>query len=662
MNHHKYNIKDGKISVMILLALISFLMMSVVHCSDLNLQQSPLLDCNSETAFLQVHFKDGEPAYFRNWECPDGVWAEEMYQNREATCVCVKGAYAIASELCDEDFKILTGDNHCFDIKGQTIRKFIPLTGKSGLAGRANTVFRKDAPYFARLMSSTPTTSVAEPMHYVFRMNDPNEFTAYAKLSNGKAAKLKCYSGQPPSGKSSEPLIQIAKLPDCANEFRGPKPWCEDGALSGTYEWELSVGQSWSPKGGVGQPGSKDSCSPNGGNRQTPPRRHRKKRASGKSSPSVKQPDEPEPTCNSFDEAVMEAEEYDTSSDHFYQVDMIDQKQIFQPSSYHQKLVFEQNKRIGHQLRKFYLAKEGVFKTPRFETAEEFPEYEYIKLAKRIFVKICPGAALHVLNFLIRTFRLLYIDSSKNYPYPEKYNDQIDARITAALKQCATDADNQEIYFYENKTCPDMGVYATNQSTMTFFYGSNMTMPGSALYNSSMDAAVELIWKLTMVVHYYCLQPGQFVSFTDHSYFFVKLESILKNPLILFRWYYPGQFNQLLEFFLMSYDLRKFTQAVDQCVATVITPSNFTDYMLARPAEMLGWSAQSASKEKKLPHSGKSLIVDKPASRKRRFYLQDDMWNKQAYCMHSTDAPYKEVRTGTFLSCKKKPIWFDNTD
>ncbi|CAL8126728.1 unnamed protein product [Orchesella dallaii] len=546
-------------------------------------------------------------AYFRNWECPDGVWAEDMHLKREATCVCVKGVYAIASELCDEDFKIITGDDHCFDVKGQTIRKFIPLTGKSGLAGRANTVFRKDAPYFARLMSSTPTTSVAEPMHYVFRMNDPQEFSAYAKMSNGKAARLKCYSGQPPSEKPLEPLMQIAKLPDCSNEFRGPKDWCEDGALSGTYEWDLSVGQSWSVKGGIGQPGTKESCSPGGGKKTPPPaRRGRKKRAAAKSNPSPKQPEtkpnEVESTCDTFDEATIEAEEYDTRADHFFQVDIVEQKKKFQPSSYHQKLVLEQNKRIGHQLRKFHLDKEGVANTPRFKTKEEFPEYQYILLAKKIFTKICPAAALPVLNFLIRTFRLLYIDSSKNHPYAEPYNAQIDARITGALTQCATDAEKQEIFFYENKTCPDLGVYGTNQSTMSFFYGTNLTMPGSTMFNSSLDAAVELVWKLAIMTHYYCIQPNQFDTVTDHTHFYVKLETILKNPMILFRWYYPGQFNQMLEFFLMSYDLGKFTQAVDRCVATVMAPSNFT-FILPRPAEQMGDSSLSASKSQHLNHA-----------------------------------------------------------
>lgn len=30
-------------------------------------------------------------------------------------------SYAIGTNLCDEDFQIITGDNHCFDIRGKIV-------------------------------------------------------------------------------------------------------------------------------------------------------------------------------------------------------------------------------------------------------------------------------------------------------------------------------------------------------------------------------------------------------------------------------------------------------------------------------------------------------------------------------------------------------------
>lgn len=131
------------------------------------------------------------------------------------------------------------------------IRKFIPLTGKRGFDGKANTVFRADAPYFARLNSPTPTTSVAETVDYLFRMNDPTDFSIYAKLGNGQAAKVKCLLGQSvPHDFRTSPVMQIAQLPNCSNEFRGPKPWCDDFEFILDYQWTLTIGESWSKSKG----------------------------------------------------------------------------------------------------------------------------------------------------------------------------------------------------------------------------------------------------------------------------------------------------------------------------------------------------------------------------------------------------------------------------
>lgn len=52
--------------------------------------QTPLVE-ESEETFLKLVFPGGEEEYVRNWECHEGIWAEEMYKHRQPNCVCVKG-------------------------------------------------------------------------------------------------------------------------------------------------------------------------------------------------------------------------------------------------------------------------------------------------------------------------------------------------------------------------------------------------------------------------------------------------------------------------------------------------------------------------------------------------------------------------------------------
>lgn len=62
--------------------------------------------------------------------------------------------------------------------------------------------------------------------------------------------------------------------------------------------------------------------------------------------------------------------------------------------------------------------------------------------------------------------------------------------------------------------------------------------------------------------------------------------------------YYPGEFNRLMSFFLMSYDLEKFVQGVDRCVEAAKRSSIYTSWV-KRPTEATGWT----SFVKELQHS-----------------------------------------------------------
>lgn len=160
--------------------------------------------------------------------------------------------------------------------------------------------------------------------------------------------------------------------------------------------------------------------------------------------------------CDKFDIKLIEDEEYDTSSDHFFQPDPVKPKPKFQSFSFHQKEVNKQNRRVAHHIRKFYLdGDKRLENIPRFK---EFEEYKYIQLGKEILKGVCPQDYVppHVVDFLIRAFRLLYIDSSPGYPYPVKPNKHEHGRIMEALTQCKDKA--KPIAFIGSANCPDLGV------------------------------------------------------------------------------------------------------------------------------------------------------------------------------------------------------------
>lgn len=51
--------------------------------------QSELLD--TEENYLKVIFPGEEEEHVRFWECPEGIWAEDMHLKRKPNCVCVRG-------------------------------------------------------------------------------------------------------------------------------------------------------------------------------------------------------------------------------------------------------------------------------------------------------------------------------------------------------------------------------------------------------------------------------------------------------------------------------------------------------------------------------------------------------------------------------------------
>ncbi len=163
-----------------------------------------------------------------------------------------------------------------------------------------------------------------------------------------------------------------------------------------------------------------------------------------------------EVVCNNFDKELIETAELDTPAEHFYQANPESKNPEFHSASFHQREVNMQNRRVGHYIRKFYLdGKKRFDDIPKFK---KFPEYKYIQISKEILKKLCPHKYVHptVVDFLIRAFRLLYIDVSAVYPYPIQHNKHEHQRIEQALMKCKEGS--KPIEFIRNKTCPDGGV------------------------------------------------------------------------------------------------------------------------------------------------------------------------------------------------------------
>lgn len=76
-----------------ILGILFLVILPLVTCQtydDVHVQ-SPL-DEIADRTYLRVLFPGGEEEHYRNWECSDGVWAEDMHLKRKPSCVCVKGA------------------------------------------------------------------------------------------------------------------------------------------------------------------------------------------------------------------------------------------------------------------------------------------------------------------------------------------------------------------------------------------------------------------------------------------------------------------------------------------------------------------------------------------------------------------------------------------
>jgi len=426
-------------------------------------------------------------------------------------------------------------------------------------------VFRKDAPYFARLVSPAPTSRVLETVDYVFRLNDPYDFSVYMTTSSlGDAMRLGCFPGQHGINQTGNlPVMHIAKLPQCANEFRGPQSWCGHEPSRHPpylpYGTVLKVGQKWSPKGtGSGSPYPGTCKSLGGRNRNGPSIRTGRKKRDFPTQPqsSVVYNDlatrvdflNNNSSCSplvNISAATIDPPQIRIKGayEYFVHRSSYTLHKDFITWEHYQNEVNEQTQKIMRNVLDFHLGEiEQKNDTKiKLQRPSRIDAFRYIQLSRNILEAVCPGQEVpsFVLAFMVRLFRIILIDVEERHKYPEflRANSTINNEVLKALTECKSNA--KPIFFMYNETCPSQGVYGTNDSTNgsnIFFDNINLTMPTDLKWEpGALDFPLETVWKMMVFVHYYC--APYFLTPLLHSEFVVKYEAFFNNPSVLFRWY-----------------------------------------------------------------------------------------------------------------------------
>jgi len=401
-----------------------------------------------------------------------------------------------------------------------------------------------------------------EPVDYIFRLNDPNDFSIYTTASSqGHALRLGCLKGQTGASNDSQiygkqatnktitnPIMQIAALPSCANEFRGPQTWCQATQTS-NYLATLKIGSKWSPKGGAGSgspyPGACKALSGRSGRRTG-----RKKRDTRGNSKASDMPASTPSYCSSLiNSSSLDPEQVDppqigatSAIEYFVDRSPFPIRRDFKTWENYQNEVNEQTQKIMRNILDFHLGQiEDRNDTKiKIQNPSRIDAFRYVQLSRTIIEKVCPQEQVptFVLAFMIRLFRIILLDLQERYKYSEflRANSSLNNDILKTLTECKEGA--KPYFFMQNETCPSQGYYGTNDSsnaTNIFFDNINLTMPTDVKWQpGAVDFPLETVWKMMVFVHYYC--ASYFPSPVLHSQFVVKYEAFFNNPTALFRW------------------------------------------------------------------------------------------------------------------------------
>ena len=109
-----------------------------------------------------------------------------------------------------------------------------------------------------------------------------------------------------------------------------------------------------------------------------------------------------------------------------------------------QRMVNEQSINVFRQLMKFNF---DNIAGPKAST----PEYKFVQLSKKVMYEICPKEfiPLKLLNYFVRAFRMLYLDTLETYPYTETTEKSQFDKIIGALTACAEKG--EKIKFIDTK-------------------------------------------------------------------------------------------------------------------------------------------------------------------------------------------------------------------
>jgi hypothetical protein len=312
----------------------------------------------------------------------------------------------------------------------------------------------------------------------------------------------------------------------------------------------------------------------------------------------------PLPKCEVFDPSLIEYPEQGKLPpvEHFVDREEYPAREFHTPSL-HQTEVNDQTLMVVKNIVDIHLGVAEVKNSSRIKinSPDAIPAFRFLQLSRLIFERVCPQAEIpsFVITFITRVFRLIHLDIAHKYPYPEKLENggATNARILEALTTCKDKIPQNITAFIKNDTCPDAGYIGSNMSSGgIYLYDKNMTrMPENIRFDpSTMDMALETVWKMGLFVHYYC--SPNFTNPLYHSEFMVKFEAFFNNPTLLYRWYHPGPANTVLKTILAAFNLRGFADAIDRCVTTANAMSAYKGW-LKRPADALIWKPRYDSNE-----------------------------------------------------------------
>ncbi|ODN04615.1 hypothetical protein Ocin01_02056 [Orchesella cincta] len=599
--------------------------------------------CNKDSGSSQHYEVEAD-------KCPHGAWLSESLQGG---CVCLNGLWAISQSWCDEDYFVVYGKGHCFQLNNK-IQKLAflgnaknPFESTNFLTKENGHVFRSFSDEFMMpyeystetnrtILRLRPGRQSRVVLEVKPSFNDWQEFRPVNEVWVDEEEPV-CFETDEKNW--TEDLLLIYKIKTGIKYIKVteecPKPLFYDAIRDPsehTTVFKLLPGQAIHMKSGTIIKASNNcpsDCASNDGSSLT-----------------------------ELSKLIRHKRQADDDGPDFEPLEL-DQASKWEQKDYMNNVA---NLRVAKLELNWLLNKK---RPPVLKTTE----WRIMKRVKEVFVKACPNeeAPKFLANAMMRIFRLLYIESKDFYQNGHELEDKLQLnRILNHMDSCINEAKEYKFQYkwvkQQNAECrngtrpgdPTVGnqevrycwcnyemenvefKYAYNTSTTDTDFNAtrenNTITDDHAFYMSKKDRfngslydfPIETVWKMISFSHYYCakyfhLEPA------DHSAMMVALESLFSDEII-YRWTKPGsQATRVWQYLFSTFDLKKFAASMDTCVATAKYLSEYP-YWISRPT---------------LQSQG----------RKKRSLDREELWKGSAYCLDDPWDPVEKLGVNVPNKC-----------